>query len=264
MHAPQALVSLIAAALLLTGGCSDQDPEAVDSGATPESATGESAAAPARCGEGSGGEEIVLEPEPGVRLPAAVYGEGGGTVLVLLHQTNNDGRCGWDDFAQAATEQDVTSIAFDMCGWAKAECPEEWSERSGDQAAYVVDYARSELGAERVVLMGASMGGARTIFALADGVQVDDWVSLSPAPAWDGRETTREAPAITVPGLVVHDPGDGDAEYAAARAAAQAAGAEFVEGRGGHGYEMITRIQGGLTPLGEQVVERVLSGPAAG
>jgi len=83
------------------------------------------------------------------------------------------------------------------------------------------------------------------------------------APAWDGRETTSEAPAIAVPGLVVHDP-DGDAEYAAARAAAQAAGAEFVEGRGGHGYEIVTRIQGGLTPLGERVVERALSGPAAG
>src|SRR5688572_22545405 len=168
MHAPRALVSLVvASALLVTAGCSDPDREATDPADTLDSATGADQAGP-RCGEGSGGEEVVLEPEPGVRLPAAVYGEGGGTVLVLLHQTNNDGRCGWDDFAQAATEEGVSSIAFDMCGWAEAECPEQWSERSSDQAAYAVDYARSELGGERVVLIGASMGGARTIFALAD------------------------------------------------------------------------------------------------
>lgn len=263
MHAPRVLVAAAAVLTLLGSGCGAGEPDAADDPGASQASASDQEPAPTRCGEGSGGEELVLEPEPGVRLPAAVYGDGD-TVLVLLHQTNLDGRCGWDTFAQAAAELGVGAIAFDMCGWAESECPEEWSERSSDQTAYAVDHARDELGADRVVLVGASMGGARTIFALADGVEVDDWISLSPAPAWDGRETTSEAPAIAVPGLVVHDPGDGDAEYAAARAAAQAAGAEFVEGRGGHGYEMVTRIQGGLTPLGERVVERALSGPAAG
>ena len=62
----------------------------------------------------------------------------------------------------------------------------------------------------------------------------------------------------------MHDPDDGDAEFAAARVTADRAGAEFVRGRGGHGYDMLTRIRGGLTPLGQRVVQRALSGPDAG
>jgi hypothetical protein len=255
--------AVVTSLLLLMTGCGTDEPEAGNTG----SDGAPSATAPLRCAEGAGGDETVLEPESGVRLPAAVYGgeeAEGGTVMVLLHQTNGDGRCGWDAFAQAAVEHGVASIAFDMCGWAKAECPEEWSARSSDQAAYAADYARDELGADRVVLVGASMGGARTVFAMADGVEVDDWVALSPAPAWDGREIAVEAGSVGQPGLVMHDPDDGDAEFTAARDAAERAGAEFVEGRGGHGYDMVTRIEGGLTPLGELVVERAVSGPAAG
>ena len=266
MHALRA-ASLAVTLLLVATGCAAEERDAADDPAPVSS----SATAPPRCGEGADGEETVLEVASGVRLPAAVYAAdhaAGGTTLVLLHQTNGDGRCGWDVFAQAAAEQGVASIAFDMCGWAESECPEEWSARSSDQAAYAVDYAREELGAERVVLVGASMGGARTVFAMADGVDVDDWIALSPASAWDGRETAAEAALISRPGrgpaLVMHDPDDGDAEFAAAREAAGRAGADFVEGRGGHGYDMVTRVGGGLTPLGELVVERAVNGPAAG
>ena len=261
MHALRA-ASLVVTLLVLTTGCGSDQPEAADEPPT----SGDSP--PPRCGADAGGEETVLEVAGDVRLPAAVYAAdqaAGGTALVLLHQTNGDGRCGWDAFAQAAAEQGVASIAFDMCGWAESECPEDWSARSSDQAAYAVYYARAELGAERVVLVGASMGGARTVFAMSDGVEADDWVALSPAPAWDGREIVSEATGIdgTGVGLVMHDPDDGDAEYAAARATAEQAGAEFVEGRGGHGYDMVTRIAGGLTPLGELVVERAVSGAGA-
>ncbi len=58
------------------------------------------------------------------------------------------------------------------------------------------------------MLVGASMGGACTVSALADGVEADDWV------ARDRRH-------------------------------------------------MVTRIAGGLTPLGELVVERAVSGAGA-
>ena len=263
MHAPRVLVAAAAVLTLLGSGCGAGEPDAADDPGASQASASDQEPAPTRCGEGSGGEELVLEPEPGVRLPAAVYGAGD-TVLVLLHQTNLDGRCGWDAFAQAAAEHGVGAIAFDMCGWAESECPEEWSERSSDQAAYAVDYARDELGADRVVLVGASMGGARTIFALADGVEVDDWISLSPAPAWDGRETTARRRRSRCRGWWCTTRTTATRSTPPPGAAAQAAGAEFVEGRGGHGYDMVTRIQGGLTPLGERVVERALSGPAAG
>ena len=47
----------------------------------------------------------------------------------------------------------------------------------------------TDLDVDRVVLVGASMGAARTVFAMADGVDADAWVYLSGPPAWDGRVT---------------------------------------------------------------------------
>ena len=115
-----------------------------------------------------------------MRLPAAVYGEPGAeTALVLLHQTNLDGLCGWDAFGRDAAERGFAAVSFDMCGWGASECPEEWSERTSEQVAAAVDLARTDLDADRVVLVGASMGAARTVFAMADGVDADAWVSLS-------------------------------------------------------------------------------------
>jgi len=106
-----------------------------------------------------------------------------------------------------------------------------------------------------VVLVGASMGAARTVFALADGVRPDAWVYLSAPAAWDGRVVADEARGIALPGLVLHDPDYGPADFAASRETARRSGAEFVEGRGGHGYDLVVRINGSLTPLGERVLD---------
>ena len=209
-----------------------------------------------RCSRPLGGAETVLEVADDVRLPAAVYGEPGAeTAVVLLHQTNLDGLCGWDAFGRHAADRGIAAVSFDMCGWGDAECPEEWSARTSEQVAAAVAYARADLGADRVVLVGASMGAARTVFAMADGVGADAWVYLSAPAAWDGRVVADEARAIDAPGLVLHDPDDGAADFAASQVTAERSGAEFVRGRGGHGYDMVLRIDGGLTPLGERVLD---------
>lgn len=247
-------LAVVTACLVLGHGCGAQpDPEpAPDAGASPSAG---------RCARPLGGEETVLEVGADVRLPAAVYGDkGADTALVLLHQTNLDGLCGWDAFGRDAAERGFAAVSFDMCGWGASECPEEWSERTSEQVAAAVDLARTGLEADRVVLVGASMGGARTVFAMADGVDADAWVSLSGAPAWDGRVSADEAAAIDAPGMVMHDPDDGDAEFAASRLTAERAGAEFVRGRGGHGYDMVLRIDGRLTPLGERVLDFAAAG----
>lgn len=259
------ILALVLTVVVTLSGCSQDEPggaaqpdgtEAADPTTAPVRAD-----ALARCLPAIGPDEPVepgvLEPAPGVRLPSATWGEGGGTVLVLLHQTDRDGLCGWTPFARHAAERGLTALAFDMCGWASAECPEEWSLRSSDQVAHAVAHARTELAAERVVLVGASLGAARTVFALADGVRPDTWVYLSGPPSWDGREVAAEARRIEIPGLVLHDPDDGDTEYAASRATARAAGAEFVRARGGHGYDILWDVDGSLTRLGREVLDRV-------
>lgn len=90
--------------------------------------------------------------------PAVVFGEGGGTVLVLLHQTDRDGLCGWTPFSRAAVAEGFTTLAFDMCGWGGSDCPDDWSLRSSDQVEHAVEHARTALEAERVVLVMTSSG----------------------------------------------------------------------------------------------------------
>jgi pimeloyl-ACP methyl ester carboxylesterase len=243
-------------ALVGCGGDPGARPATADSPASTPAAAAEGHLA--RClpaVEPGEAEAEVLEPAPGVRNPAAVWGPGGGTVLVLLHQTDRDGLCGWTPFARHAVEQGLTAVALDMCGWAESECPEAWSERSSDQVRHAVAHAREALDADRVVLVGASMGAARTVFALADGVAPDAWVYLSGPPSWDGRVVADEARRVEVPGLVLHDPQDGDAEFAASRTTARRAGAEFVRARGGHGYDILWDPDGSLTRLGREVLD---------
>lgn len=196
----------------------------------------------------------TLRPGPDVALPMVTAEQGTPTAVVLLHQTDRDGLCGWLPFI---AETDLTALAFDMCGWGSADCPEGWNARTSEQVQAAVDTVRSVPGVQRVVVVGSSLGAARTVFAIADGVHADAWVSLSPPVSWDGREPAAEARDISLPGLVMHDPDDGDAEYAAARRVAARSGAEFVRGRGGHGYDMLLRIDGGLTPYGEAVLDYV-------
>ncbi len=250
---------VVVAAVLVLLGCSDAEP--ADKAADPAEATTGGAADEtglARCGQdvpAGAAEDVVLEPAPGVALPAAVYDADAPTTLVLLHQTDRDGLCGWTPYALEAAERGVSALALDTCGWGSAECPDAWDTRSSDQIQYAVDYARSELGGQRVVLVGASMGAARTVFAMADGVDADSWVYLSGPPSWDGRVVAEEARRIDVPGLVLHDPGDGAAEFAASAETAEAAGARFVRADGGHGYDLLFDLDGNLTRRGEQVLE---------
>jgi hypothetical protein len=248
---------LVVAALLALAGCAgepDPRPEAPPPG---EQSAPAAESHLARCLPAIEPREAraeVLEPAPGVRMPAAVWGDGGGTVLVMLHQTDRDGLCAWTPYARHAVRAGLTAVAFDMCGWAGAECPASWDARVSDQVQHVVDHARDALEARRVVLVGASLGAARTVLALADGVDADAWVALSPPLAWDGHVVARRAADVGLPGLVLHDPDDGDAEYAAARRAADRAGARFVRAGGGHGYDILWNADGSLTRLGRQVL----------
>jgi len=197
--------------------------------------------------------ETVLEVAEGVELPAVVFGSGD-VALILLHQTNGDGLCGWVPFAARAAEQGFTALAFDMCGYGGSICPPDWSERSPDQVRVAVDIARREFGAQRVALVGASLGGARSVYSMAADVSADAWVNVSGPPAYDGLVVADEAGKVTAPGLVVYDPSDGEAEFAAARVTARRAGAEFVRGTGGHGYDILFDPDGTLTRIGRRVL----------
>ena len=186
--------------------------------------------------------------------------EPGDTVLVLLHQTGPFGLCGWGRWASEAAAAGIRSVAIDMCGIGGSECAEGEATPPADQVDLAASYARDELGAGSVVLVGSSMGGSQTVIAVAGGAEVDAWVDLSGPSKWDGTvlaDLSADVQAAALPGLVVHAPDDGPDEFAAARDLAEATGAEFREGESGHGYELLATNQGDLRPDGEYLLDWV-------
>lgn len=259
------LASVLLCGLAACGGESDDMTAPESGGATTVAPIEE------RCDSGVPSDAAVtttMLEDGDVRLFAASFGtpegvEASETVMVLLHQTGTLGLCGWGRFAREAAAAGVPSVAVDMCGYGGSECAAGETTPPAQQVDLAATYAREDLGADRVVLVGASMGGSQTVIAVAEGADVDAWVDLSGPSVWQGTTLADLADAIesrALPSLVVHAPDDGPEEFAAARALARATGSEFLEGESGHGYELLTISMGGLRPDGERLL-RFVGGP---
>lgn len=194
----------------------------------------------------------------GLRLPGIVFRPAapeGRTVLVLLHQTDGNGRCGWGYFGNAVAATGMTALAFDQCGYGEAECSVSDPDDPLPQVRLALTYARDRLHADRVVLVGASMGGSRTVRAVAAGAAVDAWADVSGPSEFDRVALAPLATKIHVPGLVaLAADTDGEEEATLAEALARDSGATWIAAEGGHGYELLTDSDGALRPVGERVL----------
>ena len=248
----------LAALLLLATGCSDGAgsdavaPPSAEQPADPTTALRE------RCvsaiPEEAELEAFTLAGATGARLEAARIGPASSAdVAVLLPQTS--GLCGWGRWASAAAEAGVTSILVNPCGYGGSECTADEDADPLTEVAAAVLVARDELGAERVVLLGTSMGGSLTVMAAAAGADVDAWADVSGPSAWEGVELASLAATLPDEGLVVMAPSDGKALYDAAEALADAGGVPFVPGRSGHGWELLVDpVTGVVTRIGRRLI----------
>lgn len=178
------------------------------------------------------------------RIQAVEFPSDGGQVaLVLLPQVGN-GVCGWGRFAHAAAELGYPSIVVAPCGYGESTCTTQGDADPTNEVAPAIDRAREDLGADRVVLMGASMGGSLTVLAAAGGAGADAWIDVSGPPSWEGIDLLDVAPDLPAPGLVVQARSDGAAEYTKAKLLAKRSGARFLDGGGGHGYELLSDYTG--------------------
>lgn len=254
------------AVLVLVAACGSDG----DEGVAPDGqggATSSAAATDDRCGIDVG------SPVRGVRLPTGdgdTWGQLVGTgdlsgtpttAVVLLHQTGPAGLCGWLRLADRMVDDDLWALPLDVCGYGDSTCSD--TTPAADQVTAAADWLRDQVGAERIVLMGASMGGWLTVDAVAHGLEVDAWVDLS-APDGFGTpfltEQAADVRATGLPGLVVMSETDGDAEMRAARRLARDSDARFLDGRNGHGYTMLARLDGSLNRVGREVVAFVRGG----
>jgi pimeloyl-ACP methyl ester carboxylesterase len=245
-------------AALVLAGCSDGGGAGSPVGAT-QINTPESPTLAERCLWAIPEPDLVereeIEGPDGLRLVAGVFGGDAagesGTAVVLLHQIGGSGLCGWGPWATQAARAGVAAVAVDLCGYGESVCAERWSSDPETQVEVAADWAREQLGADRVVVAGASMGGSQTVRAVAGGAPVDAWADVSGPSAWDGVPLSSVAGSVDLPGIVVYARSDGAAEYRAAEQLADRTGARFVDGGSGHGWELLTRIRdGGLTRAG--------------
>lgn len=178
------------------------------------------------------------------------------TVAVLLPQIS--GMCGWGRWATAAARAGVTSLLVDPCGYGESTCSDAGDADPLNEVGAAVALARGEMGAERVVLVGTSMGGSLTWQAAAAGAEVDTWVDVSGPSAWGGTDQQEVVADLPPGGLVVYARSDGALEYGRAQQLARRSGARFVDGGSGHGWELLTTRSGRLLPAGQAVLAHVV------
>jgi pimeloyl-ACP methyl ester carboxylesterase len=252
---------LLACAVL--AGCSEDEPDEA-SGEHSEDHAAMSLAdhCSGRVSEDTDGTLTTLEGD-GMTLVAADFAAAspGGTVLVLLHQIGTLGLCGWSRFAPEAAAAGLPSVAIDMCGYGGSECDEGEAAPPEEQVALAAAHARDALDAEKVVLVGASMGGSQTVIAVAHGADVDGWADVSGPDVWEGTtlvDLAADVRARGLPGLVAHAADDNDEWYVGAQALARATGAEFLDGDSGHGWDLLSDNIGNLRPDGQVLIDFAL------
>lgn len=171
-------------------------------------------------------------------LNVAFTGKGSTTVL-LLHQTDGDGMCGFMDFAGVLADRGVRVMLADLCGYGDSEC----TKLTGDterQVGLLAERARRGGGVQRLVVVGASMGGSVAAHSAA-AVDADAMVDLSGPVDYGDAKLRKDARTLTMPSLFAFSREDPD-DLAAARRLVRQVPAEHVlllERKWGHGYTML-------------------------
>lgn len=262
---------VLGAAVMLASGCSagtGEDRTTPAGPGTPAPVADPTTALRERClsaiPDGAPLEALDLRGATGGDLEAARIGPAtNDTVAVLLPQIG--GMCGWGRWATAAAEESgLTSLLVNPCGYGESTCTDEADADPLNEVSAAIEVARGEYGAERVVLLGTSMGGSLTVIAVARGADVDGWADVSGPPEWDGVRLASLAGTLPDNGLVSIAPTDGQGAFGAAEALARSAGVPFVPGRSGHGWDLLVDpVTGETTRIGRRLMAFAEGSPQA-
>jgi pimeloyl-ACP methyl ester carboxylesterase len=143
--------ALMLGLLVAAVGCGGGDAEEAQPPTSTAEATSTTTAVP--CDE-EDAEAVTLTTQDGIELDAAVVGEGE-VGVVLGHQLRSD-FCSWVPFAKQLAERGMQSLALNFA----STSPDD------DMLAGAAELRRR--GAERIILVGASMGGTAALVAAAE------------------------------------------------------------------------------------------------
>lgn len=162
-----------------------------------------------------GSEAVSFDSADGVRLEGRLFGEGS-VGVVLSHMRPSD-QTSWWSFAEDLADEGYLVLTYDFrgycpgavggCSGGEQDLGEIWRDVVG-----AVGFVRSR-GAQRVVLIGASMGGTASLMAAAQGgVSVDVIVTLSAPAAFEGMNLTADLlTRVIAAKLFIAGTGDGSA-----------------------------------------------------
>ena len=252
-----ALVGGVLLALVGCAGPAAQDP-------TPSAPAGPSSSAALpppvplaeRCAGAipAGAEQRTLTASDGTVLNSAWLGSGG-TVAVLLHQTDGDGLCGFLFYADYLAQQGLKVALLDVCGYGQSSClGSPLADDPVAQVKVITDAARAD-SAQRVVLVGASMGGSTAVSAAAT-VKADAIVDLSGPAVFEGSDVAADAKHVTMPALFAFAHSD-ESDLVAVKAQLSKMPSKqktFLTYDTGHGYDLLRDLSSlEFTPLAARV-----------
>lgn len=176
------LLGLLAASL----GCGGDDAEEARTTASPSAAATTTTAAPP-CGEEEA-EAVTLTTPDGAELDAALVGEGE-VGVVLGHQLRSD-MCSWLPFAEQLAERDLQALALNFVS----------TSLDDDMVAGARELQRR--GVERIMLVGASMGGTAALVAAGE-IDVAGVAALSAPQEFSSLDALPSVRSLEIPALLL-------------------------------------------------------------
>lgn len=195
-------------------------------------------------------ERITFSAEDGLTLVGFLRrGPQGAPALILVHQLSSN-HLEWEPII-ASMPEGLTILSVDMrghgqsidrdgqtVGW-RAFAGPDW-EPIVDDVHRAIDWLKRELGAERFVLGGASIGSSAVLLAAVDRPEVVGVFALSPGRAYRGLDTIRPAPGLSDRNLLfVAAGGEAPAKEAAEELARLSEGHVQIVGGNAHGVRMV-------------------------
>lgn len=171
----------------------------VAAGATAVLAAGAGGASAHSCAKRG---EFRIRAADGTRLAGHRFGRGPSAV-VFAHERRG-GACQWIPYARALATRGYLTIAFDFRGYGASQ--NRYGDAAFRQPADVTAMAKRAraLGAKKVILVGASMGGTAVVVAAANArPTVDGVVSLSGPSTYGVMNGVAAARKLTMPTLYV-------------------------------------------------------------
>lgn len=194
----------------------------------------------AACG-GRAAADVTFRTSDGFTLEGRLFGHGAKAVI-LAHMFESD-QSSWSGFASDLSRQGYAVLTFNFRGYGKSQGSKDIASMDRDVSG-AIKFMSETHGAERIVLIGASMGGTASLIA-ADRAELPV-ATLSAPVSFRGLDAGDHVAGIGAPKLFIAADGDSAASKSARelfrRAADPEAGLELLIGNA-HGTALLDSKQ---------------------